>query len=103
MSESELSDISSDLIRSKLCETIESITKTKNYTIKVESASKAGTNNFIGIVYRVYFNKNGEATDEPGSLILKTAPQNIARRDSFHSRTCFVREIFMYNEVSSFS
>lgn len=100
MSEFDLSIISSELIRSNLCKTIENLIKSKDYSIKVESASTAGVNNFIGIVYRIRLNKIGDE-DKLNSLILKTAPQNTARREQFHSRCCFLREIYMYDEVSA--
>lgn len=88
----------SDVIRTALRETIESEFKVKNYKINISSASKAGENNFVAVIYRVSFNKDGD--NEHKKLILKIAPQNVSRRVVFSSRTCFLREIYMYNEVS---
>lgn len=100
MVESDLSEIPSEVIRAALVETIENKLKSKNCQINVSSASQAGANNFIGVVYRVSFNKEGEESSEhPLKLILKVAPQNEARRSEFFSRPCFLREIHMYNEV----
>lgn len=101
MSESGLSSISSGIIRSALSEVIETELESKGYETEIKSASLAGTTNFIGIVSRVHFKKINEAENKKRSLILKSAPQNPARRDQFHARPCFVREIYMYNEVSN--
>lgn len=96
MSASNFPDISSELIKSVLCDFIENELKLKNYKFDVKPASKSGVNNFVGIVYRVYLKEN---ESEGTSLILKTAPQNMARRTQFCSRLHFEREISMYNEV----
>lgn len=98
MVESNLSELPSNEIRSAVCSTVEQILGTKNYTISVTSASQSGDNNFIGIVYRVLFNKVNEKTSS-SKLILKVAPQNVARRMQFFSRPCFLREIYMYETV----
>lgn len=98
MAESDLSEIPTDVIRIALFETIEKKLKSKNYKISVSSASKAGESNFIGIVHRVTFNKTGE--NEREKLILKVAPQHIARRTQFNSRILFLQEIITYNEVN---
>lgn len=103
MAESGLSEIPSELIRETVVDFVENQLQSKEYTIDVSSASQSGENNFIGIVYRVAFAKEEKAvngTSNPVSkLILKVAPQNLARREQFISRPCFVREIYMYNEV----
>lgn len=98
---SDLSEISSDSIRTIICETVEKQLNSNKYKINVNSASQAGDNNFIGVVYRVSFSKEDSKNDESSKLILKVAPQNLARREQFFSRPCFLREIFMYNEVSN--
>lgn len=103
MVESNLSEISSESVRSILNETIEKRLKTKNFEINVNAATKQG-DNFIGIVQRVTFNKIADSKDQNGDnhkslLILKTAPTNLARREGFFSRPCFLREIYLYNEV----
>lgn len=102
MVELKLSDIPSEVIRTTLCETIESKLKSKKYKINVSSASKAGENNFIGIIYRVTFKKEDEIENEKtpiSKLILKVAPQNVARRDRFMARPGFLREIYTYDKV----
>lgn len=98
MVESDLSKIPTDVIRTALCETIEKKLKSKNYKIAVSSASTAGESNFLGIVHRVSFNKNDENKKE--TVILKIAPQNVARRVQFFIRPLFLHEIYMYNEVN---
>lgn len=102
MVESDISTIPSELIRAALKETVENKLKSKNYKINVSSASTAGEDNFVGILYRVSFNAadRGENGKSPAlKLILKVAPQNEARRAQFFSHACFMREIFMYDEV----
>lgn len=104
MPELELTDIPSELVRSVLYKTIKNHIPSKNIEISVKSASKAGTDNFNGIIYRVYFadkddvNMNSE-NNLPLSLILKIAPDNVVRRNLFFSRACFLREIYMYDKV----
>lgn len=95
---SDLSEIPSEIVRTALCETIEAKLKSKNYQITISSASQAGESNFIGIVYRVSFGKDGENKYE--KLILKIAPQNVDRREQFNSRLLFLQEINAYNEVN---
>lgn len=102
MVELELSDIPSEAIRATLCDTIESKLKSKKYKINVSLASKAGENNFIGIIYRVTFKKEDEIENGKNpisELILKIAPQNVARRDQFLVRPGFLREIYTYDKV----
>lgn len=93
-----LSEIPNDVLRAALCETIEKKLGSKKYEINVSSASKEGESNFVGIVQRVSFLKEGE--NEPEKLILKTSPQTEVRRDQFNSRALFLQEIYMYNEVN---
>lgn len=103
MVESALSEISSHLVRKALLETIEEQLHSKNFKIKVTSASKAGENNFIGIIHRVIFTKLDEDGNENGpaaNLILKVAPQNLLRRSQFVVRPAFEREIYSYEKVS---
>lgn len=101
MAELDLSEIPNDVMRKALRETIEEKLKSKNYTVAISSASKAGENNFVGVIYRVSFSKVGE--EGQNKLIFKVAPQNEVRRSQFVSRICFLREIYMYNEVNSLS
>lgn len=103
MFESELSDISSELVRSVLCKTIENQLQSENYKMHVKSASQAGVNNFVGLVYRVYYEEEDEYDNEhsiSSSLILKVAPRNAARRAQFPPRMSFLKEIYMYDVVS---
>lgn len=97
----DLSDIPGDVIRKALCETIENKLKSSKYKINISSASKAGENNFVGVVYRAAFSKDDENDkNKTSNLILKVAPQHPVRRKQFMSRTCFLREIYMYNKVN---
>lgn len=101
MVEMDLSEISSEVIRSILKNTVEKQLNSTDYKINLSSASQAGDNNFIGIVYRVSFNKTNDIEDGkfPSKLILKVAPENVFRRAQFFSRASFLREIYMYEKV----
>lgn len=99
MSNSDLYTISSEIIRSAIYAVIESELKSKDFVVEIESASKEGSDNFIGTVSRINFKKVGESQNETRSLIVKSAPDNVERREHFNVRPCFVREIFIYNEV----
>lgn len=122
MAQTDLSEISSEIIRKTLFETIENKLNSKNYQIDLSLASKAGENNFIGIIYRVAFyekeesskesekTENGEDTNvdekvkndencSQSKLILKVAPQNEARRAQFYASPAFAREIYTYDKV----
>lgn len=91
---------SNELIRTALNETIEKMLKTTKYETNIDLASKKG-DNFMGIVYRVSCRKSSSKDKNPAdlTLILKTAPENEQRRASFFSRGCFMREIYLFNEV----
>lgn len=98
----EPSEIStSELIHSVLHKTIKNEIQSDNYKITLKSASQAGDSNFIGMVYRVYFEKEDENDNDrnSSSLILKVTPQNAARRNQFCSRSSFLREIYLYDKV----
>lgn len=100
---SDLAKIPSELVRSAVCETIETQLNTKNYQVSVSSATKATDYNFTGVIYRVTFsteNKAKKGKPTPSSIILKVAPQHLARRNQFNARPCFVREIYVYDEVN---
>lgn len=78
MVESEVCEIPSELIRSVLRETVETKLNSKKCKIEISSASKAGTNNFVGIVYRASFCKEGENEKEENpihKMIVKVAKQ----------------------------
>ncbi|XP_055302585.1 uncharacterized protein LOC129568559 [Sitodiplosis mosellana] len=95
-------EISSELVRSALFEIIEEQLKSKKYQVTVGAATKADDLNFTGIVYRVLFNKEDEAEtgkSTASSIILKIAPQNLARRNQFNVRPAFLREIYTYDKI----
>lgn len=74
MSDSELSEIPSEVIRTALRDSVEKKLKSKNYRIKVTSASQAGANNFMGTVHRVTFHKENESeTNSVHKMIVKVA------------------------------
>lgn len=89
--------IPNNVIRAALCEIIETKLKSKNYKLAVSSASKIGEGNFVGIVNRVSFSKNGENEEK---LILKVTPHNEIHRKQFNSRALFLHEIYVYNQVN---
>lgn len=105
MLEGDLSELTSQVIRSALCETVEQKLKTKNYRIKISSASKSGTNNFMGTVYRASYRKKDDIDNEQNpehKMIIKVAPQQSTRREQFTARLTFLQEIYMYGTVSVF-
>lgn len=55
--------------------------------------------NFIGIVYRVIYNKADEK--KTSKLFLKIAPESEVHRRMVRARPCFLREMYVYNEVKS--
>lgn len=97
-------DTQSKLVRSAISKTIENEIKSKNYKIRIESASQSG---FVGIVHRIYYGTDEEngvnSKSSSKSLILKVTSKNQRHRDVFCSRPCFLREIFMYDEVTNFT
>lgn len=97
---SDLSEIPSSTIQTKLTKIVENQLQSSNYNINVSSASQSGANNFLGIVYRVGFSRENENDkNKTSNLILKVAPTNEARRAQFFARPSFLRENFIYNEV----
>lgn len=100
MVHTDLFEIPGEIVHKTICKTIENKLQSKQYKINVTSASKAGDNNFISVVYRVSFQKNDEnEKNKEWTFILKVAPQNLARRTLLVARPAFLREIYMYNEV----
>lgn len=100
-----LTEIDSDTIREVLMEVVEDILGTSNFHVSLEPGSKKG-DNFVGIVYRIAFSRtdgfntqNGVAKKKSGQLFLKVAPTNLLRREHFSARICFLREMYVYNEV----
>lgn len=54
----------------------------------------------MGEIFRNPYKKSDDETDEkPTSLILKTAPRSLLRREKSNSRNVFLREIFLYDTV----
>lgn len=103
MSALDLSALSSEQIKTALNETIEKQLGTSEFETDVQLAGEKG-DNFIGIVYRVTCRKtsseSGNDEKSPAlKFILKVAPQNIERRESFKSRQAFLREIRVFNVV----
>lgn len=95
-------EISNDVVRSALCDTIEKQLQTKEYNYSLSFASTEGETNFVGILYRVLVTKedrteNGNNTE--WKLILKVAPQNVNRRAMFQAPKIFAQEIYSYDQV----
>lgn len=95
----------SEVIRGGLNEVLNKELDSQKINVNIELGSKKG-DNFIGIVYRVTGKLSNDTSNEDVnnnkssiSLILKVAPTNKARRYTFSSRSCFLREIQMYDEV----
>lgn len=100
----DLSEIPGENVRKVICETIEKQLHSKKFEVNVSSASKQGENNFLGVIYRVSFNKADELENTSrSSMIVKVAPLDEAQRSQFHSHEYFLQEIFLYNEVSDLS
>lgn len=54
----------------------------------------------MGEIYRILYSDDDENnSNTASSLILKIAPRNPVRREKFHARDMFLREITMYDEV----
>lgn len=64
------------------------------YEIAYSSGSNKG-DNYIGIVYRIEV----KSKDKNLNLIAKLPPQELARREQFFVRPCFVRESQFYDDV----
>lgn len=99
MSNIELSEIPSELVRSALHETIQSLTNSANDRIEITSISEIVAYNASAIIYRVSFTTKDESSSPTSSLILKVSPQNLTRRALLYSRPCFLRDIFIHDEV----
>lgn len=99
MSDLDLSELPNDVIRAVTCETVQNQLKTRKYRMDISSASKAGENNFLGVVYRLSFSREDGTCSN--FLILKVAPQDYQLRVQFLSRAMFLREIYLYEEVNN--
>lgn len=88
MAQPEVSELPSEMIQSTLREMVEKKLKSQKFKINLSSASAAGSNNFIGIVYRATFSKEDENENEESpihKMIVKVAPQHTVRRgNEFH-------------------
>lgn len=97
-------EIQSQRVRLELHKIVEEKLNSKNYEIDLSAASESGANNFIGIVYRAAFRKRGVNTNQKcpvDAVIVKVAPQQLKRREKFQIRSLFLREIYIYEKVSS--
>lgn len=102
---SDLTKIPSELAQLAVVETIEEQLQSKNYEISVDPATKETDLHFTGIIYRVTFGEGTEAKKRKlatSSIILKVAPQHLARRNQFNARPCFIREIYVYDKVKNY-
>lgn len=100
MSSLDSTAVSSAVIQTALNQSIEKLLKTTKYETRIEPASKKG-DNFLGIVYRVTCDRTAanKSSADPLKVILKVAPQNQQRRDAFPTRQCFLREMYLFNDV----
>lgn len=95
-----LSEIPGENVHKAIYEIIENKLNSKTFKLNLSSASKQGENNFLGVVYRLSFDKNDELENTTGSsMIVKVAPQNESLRTFCHSRDLFLQEMFVYNKV----
>ena len=62
----------------------------------VINAGSAKGDNYIGVLYRVNIE---DANGKELNVIIKLPPPNVARREQFHARPCFVRESVFYDSV----
>lgn len=69
----------------------------KNYEIKCGAGSKKG-DNMLGIIYRISVNCKSDSNLNL-NLILKTSPQNIARREQYLTHEIFGKESQFYREI----
>lgn len=68
-----------------------------DYEIEISAGSKKG-DNLLGIIFRIVV-KSKKDENSKVNLILKTSPQNIARRAMFLTHDIFKRESEFYHEV----
>lgn len=102
MTELKAPELTNKAIHSALNEIVEKYLKSNKFEMSINSASKSGVNNFVGIVYRVTFSKSDDAKTGKNcvhTLILKVAPQQLLRRKKFNVRPSFLREIHVYEKV----
>lgn len=92
-------------VRERAAEVLEEELDSNEIEIWYEKGTNKG-DNYNGIVYtatgklKVQTDENGNARDATAlKLVVKVAPQSALRREQFHIRACFMREIKMYTEV----
>lgn len=108
-------------VEEKLLEIMKKQIGSENVTFCVEPGSKTGTKgkcylyrlsnlkancvqqktgeNFMGQIFRIKY-KQSDESKWPTSLILKLAPKDRIAADEVRLRLMFLREIFMYQDVS---
>lgn len=68
----------------------------QNYIVNIDHGSGVG-DGFVGLVFKVTIHEN--ESEKKLNVILKSPPDNLARRNDFGAIGLFKREIYMYNEV----
>lgn len=99
-------ELPTDKCKTMLAEVISAQLGTDQYNLSITQGSNVG-DNFIGVVYRIsaHTNKYNERVatkkeqNKSVNIILKVPPQNLARREQFFARPCFLREVLLYDEV----
>lgn len=91
----------SDLLNEKYQETLKSIIKeyfgstASDCSIEIKPGSGKG-DNYVGVLYRVTVK---DPKKKEMSVIIKLPPQNLARREQFYARPCFLRESEFYDSI----
>lgn len=93
--EENFSELPSEIFEEALNELIKDRLGDDEYEIKISAGSKKG-DNALGIIYRVQVMSKG---DLKFSFILKTAPQNVSRREQCLTHEIFNRETKFYQEI----
>jgi hypothetical protein len=68
----------------------------KNFDFKIDHGSAIG-DGFVGIMFKAIVNEKD--SDKTLTVVLKSPPTNLARRNDFGSMQLFRREVLVYNEV----
>lgn len=102
-------------IREALFDVAEEVLQTKECKIRIEPGSKKGNNlsgseelfiflnsfpgdNFLGIVYRATCSTEDESNAI--NLFVKMAPEDETKRNLMRIHDCFLRECYVYKEVT---
>lgn len=102
MAVASLPSISNKEIQTLVLEFGKSHIKTEKFDVFLESVSKNGEN-YTGEVHRLTFKSQDENQNKDHAdfnAILKQAPSNPQRRETFICRKIYLREIQAYTEVS---